>query len=503
MLALLILLAGLLLIYRDTAAAMVEKWTHSATFTHAFAVLPITLWLIWQKRDALAAHSPRPSPWLLLPIVCLALMWLIGELAQVNAITQFALIALLVAAVPAVIGVPAAREIQFPLAFLFFAVPIGSFLLPPMMSWTADFTVAALRQTGIPVYREGQRLIIPTGTWSVVEACAGVRYLIASLMMGSLFAYLNYNSLRRRLVFIGFAIIVPIVANWLRAYLIVLLGHYTDNRLAAGADHLVYGWIFFGVFVVIMFAVGARWAEPPEKTLPREATGSGAGVEPGRLWAVAAGAAVLAVLPHLAVHALEQFDSAGVPELQSLPEPAGGWRPSEAHIADWQPSFSGAAAESGRAYATADGRAVGLFIAYYRNQGADRKLVSETNTLVPSDDRHWLQLGSAARTVDVGGESIDFRTARLKSLSEGGPDTEKQLIAWQLYWVNGHLTASDSWAKAYGALYRLLGRGDDSAHIVVYTVESRPGAGDAAIEAFVRANLRLLEAQLRQTRDGA
>jgi exosortase A len=500
--ALLVLLTGLLLIYRHTALAMVDKWAHSATFTHAFLVAPIALWLIWQKRDALARHSPRPSPWLLLAIGGVALVWLVGEVAQVNAITQFALVALLVAAVPAIIGVPAAREIRFPLAFLFFAVPIGSFLFPPMMTWTADFTVAALRLTGIPVYREGQQLVIPTGTWSVVEACAGVRYLIASLMMGSLFAYLNYTSLRRRLVFMGAAIIVPIVANWLRAYLIVLLGHVTDNRLAAGVDHLVYGWIFFGVFVVVMFAVGARWAEVPQKPAPRVAAPSAPAVKTGRPWAVAAGAVALAMLPPLVVQALEQLDATGVPELRAF-EPAGGWRSSEARSVEWRPSFAGAAAESQHAYARADGSMVGLHVAYYRNQDQTHKLVSEDNTLVPSEDRQWLQLASAARTVDVGGVPVTFRTARFRSLAPAGPAAEGRLISWQLYWVNGRLTASDSMAKAYGALYRLLGRGDDSAHIVVYTLESQPGAGDARIEAFVRANLRLLEAQLRETRDGA
>ena len=65
-----------------------------------------------------------------------------------------------------------------------FAVPVGEFLLPVFMEWTADFTVLALRLSGIPVYREGLQFVIPSGNWSVVEACSGIRYLIASLMVG-------------------------------------------------------------------------------------------------------------------------------------------------------------------------------------------------------------------------------------------------------------------------------------------------------------------------------
>ena len=136
-------------------------------------------------------------------------MWLLGELGTVNALSQFSFVAMLVLAVPAVIGTRAARRIAFPLAFLFFAVPAGEFVMPQLMEWTADITVTALRLTGIPVFREGQNFVIPTGSWSVVEACSGVRYLIASLVIGTLYAYLTYRSTSRRLVFVGFSIRVP------------------------------------------------------------------------------------------------------------------------------------------------------------------------------------------------------------------------------------------------------------------------------------------------------
>ena len=73
--------------------------------------------------------------------------------------------------------------------------------------------------------------MIPSGTWSVVEACSGVRYLMASFMVGTLFAYLNYRSTAPpRWIFVGVSIAVPIVANWLRAYLIVMLGHLSEQQ---------------------------------------------------------------------------------------------------------------------------------------------------------------------------------------------------------------------------------------------------------------------------------
>ena len=78
-----------------------------------------------------------------------------------------------------------------------------------------------------------------------------MRYLIASLVVGTLFAYLNYTTMWRRIAFVGVSIVVPIVANWLRAYMIVMLGYLSDNRIAIGVDHIIYGWLFFGLVMLV------------------------------------------------------------------------------------------------------------------------------------------------------------------------------------------------------------------------------------------------------------
>ena len=163
--ALAIVLASIFALYWETAVGMVTIWYRSGTFTHAFIVPPIALWLIWRRRQELAHLVPKPSPLLLLPMAGLAVAWLMGDLVAVNSVTQLALVAMLVLAVPTVLGVAVARVILFPLAFLFFAVPIGEFLMPWFMEMTADFTVAALRLSGIPVLREGLQFVIPSGNW--------------------------------------------------------------------------------------------------------------------------------------------------------------------------------------------------------------------------------------------------------------------------------------------------------------------------------------------------
>jgi exosortase A len=504
--ALLLVLGAVLLGYRITVASMVSIWSRSDTFAHAFLVLPLVLWLVWRQRHALASIKPQPCPWMLLPMAGIAFVWLLGDLASINSVTQLAMTALLVLAVPAVLGLRAASALMFPLGFLFFAVPIGEFLLPQLMSWTADFTVLALRASGIPVYREGMRLVIPSGTWSVVEACSGVRYLMASLMVGTLFAYLNYRTARRRWTFVAVAIAVPIVANWVRAYLIVLLGHLSDNKLAAGVDHVVYGWLFFGLVIGLMFAIGSWWGEPPAG-LRIEALE--AMVEPrhrplrfGAFWALALGAVAIVLAPHLVLHAIGDVAPGEAPKLAALNTLSSGWQPISRAAVDWKPAFENPIAEANSTY-VARGQEVGLYVAYYRQQNYQRKLVSSENELVKSKDPVWSRDGGVGSdTLEIDGGALSVRSVGMRGKSIQG-EPEQRLRVWQFYWVGGKLTSSDYEAKVHAAVDRLLGHGDDAAAIVLYAIEDQPGGARAALEAFARANLGAIVAQLRSARDAA
>lgn len=497
--AVLAALLWLLFWYRETAQAMVAIWARSDTFTHGFIVPPLVLWLIWRQRQQLAALAPRPCWLAALPLAALSLLWLLGQLAAINALTQFAFVAQIIVAVPLLSGWPLTRQLGFPLAFLLLAVPFGDFMMPQLMEWTAGFTVIGLRLTGIPVYREGLQFVIPSGSWSVVEACSGVRYLIASFTVGALFAYLNYNSWRRRLVFIAVAIVVPIFANWLRAYLIVLLGHVSGNKLAAGVDHLIYGWVFFGAVIMLMFVIGARWAEPPAPfVVAANSAAPAEAADTPRFWLAALLLAVLAVLPHALQKGIERWESAAAPQLL-LGNPAGGWQRQPALFTDWVPAFQNPSTVLSASFAR-DGQQVGLYLGYYRNQDYERKLVSSENLLVKYKDKQWARVEAGAATVDLIEPGIGVRTAELRAAGLDQGTAGQRLLVWQIYWINGRLTASDHLAKAYNAFSRLFGQGDDAAVVILYA--PKEPEGQQALQAFARDNGELIAATLRQARNG-
>ncbi|NCT82150.1 MAG: exosortase A [Comamonadaceae bacterium] len=498
----LILAWGLLAaLYFSTGAAMVEIWNRSETFAHAWVVPPISIWLVWRMRAELAALTPRPAPLWLLALPPLGLLWLAGELASTNAATQFALLGMGVALVPALLGTAVAGRLAFPLGFLFFAVPFGDFLTPWLMERTADFTVVALRATGIPVFREALQFVIPSGTWSVVQACSGIRYLMASVMVGTLFAYLNYRSNAKRWAFVGVAIVTPLVANWLRAYMIVMLGHLSGNKLAVGVDHLIYGWVFFGVIMLAMFMIGARWADADAGPAPAPAPGEDREVAPGRLAATLAAALLLLALPTGMRAQAERAGAHGEPQLAAPALP--GWTWVAEPLSNWQPSFQNPAASlHGRLEPAAGGAPVGVYIGYYRDQRPGRQLVTSVNVLVDDErDKDWSR--AASGRAEIGAQA--WRTAELRAQAPGGlmggGEPAQRLRVWQIYWINGRPFASDWQAKLYGAWQSLLGHGDDAAVILVYADKAAAGPGDALLRDFLHAHWGRLDTALRDVRD--
>ncbi len=505
--ALLVLLVALVLLYRDTFWGMAQIWLRSETFTHGLFVLPISLWLIWRSRAQLQPLQPRTAPSVLIGLLVVAAVWLLGELVSVNSVTQLNAVALLVLAVFLMLGWRVAVAMLFPLGFLFFAVPVGEFLMPQFMEWTADFTVLALRLTGIPVYREGLQFVIPSGHWSVVEACSGIRYLIASLVVGTLFAYLNYRSSWRRWLFVGVSILVPVVANWLRAYLIVMLGHVSGNALATGADHLVYGWAFFGVVMLLMFMIGARWREDD---VPR-ASGVApamAGALPlpsgsAAFWGMAAAAILVASLPHWWLNQLNQGQNTAAVVLDLPPSLGSGWSRGGSNPVALEPAFKNSSSQASSTY-TSGGGAVSLHVSYYRAQDAQRKLVSSQNMVVASDDKRWARVDGGSETVSTSdGAALAVRSMELRRLENLGASPEQNLLVWQLYWVDGAWTASDLTAKLYGARQRLLGRGDDGAIVLLYATRGNQGQGRAILEKFLTQEGPALTQWLGQVRDAA
>jgi len=209
--------------FHREAGAAVATWAASTAYNHGFLVLPIALWLIWDRRAALAGAQPRLAPLVLLAVLPLGLAWFAAERLGIMEGRQLAAMGFVEVLLLAVLGWRFYWLLALPFLYLFFLVPFGGFLVPMLQDFTAAFINHGLDLIGIPHFSNGFTIEIPEGSFYIAEACAGLRFLIASIAFGVLYAGVMYESPWRRAAFIVASIVAPIIANGLRALGIVSL----------------------------------------------------------------------------------------------------------------------------------------------------------------------------------------------------------------------------------------------------------------------------------------
>ena len=422
----------LLVCYWHTVLSLAWVWDHDGTYQYAFLIPPLSLWTAFNLRHEVRTNPPAPSVWGLLVVTGLVFVWCAGHLLDINLLQHFALVALFPALVLACWGWRALRVLAFPLGYLVvFAVPWGDGLVGPLQDITAHFAVHALELTGTPVLLDGRQITTPSAVWMVADACSGVKFFIACTALGCLYAYLMYLRWWKRVVFVALAAVVPIIANGLRVYFTILIGDTWGLKYATGMDHMIFGWQFFGLVLVLLLLTG--WFFRDQLVLSEHLPASVNMPASARMLVWPAALALLIVAPIVAVG----LSSPAPAEEMHVTAPAvAGWSGPQAVADGWRPTFTGAAGQVKAAYrADAGGQVVELFHAVYT--GKPRRghtLITFENQLYDSTQAHILS--SASR---------QFRLADGQSLTAGElrlSEAAGSRLVWYWYCVDHRCTRS-------------------------------------------------------------
>lgn len=462
---------AILALFRADALHLAAQWNKS-TFAHCWLIPPIIGWLLWIRRSALAELTPQAWAPGLLWIAAGALVWLLGDAASIALFRHTGLILMLQGLVPTLLGPQFTRGLAFPIFYALFLIPFGEELVPPMQLITADMAMALLRVTGIPAHIDGIFITTPGGHFAVAEACSGVKFLVAMAALSVLAAHLCFRSLQRRAVFILFALAVPVLANGFRAYSTIWMAENWGMRFAVGADHLIYGWIFFGLVMALTGWAASPWFDRNPEDNP---------VDAARIAGAPAGRAAPVVPVGLVALALagaplgwSQFQSARAGELPALAAPAiPGWTMAgNGGPADWRARFDGADRRIDLRLDDGRGAPVTLTLVGYVAQAEGRELVGYGQGAVdPDSDWKW-------------GQGLDpLGAARVDRIENAGRVRDVLTV----YVVGGAVTSDPRTVKLRTLRARLTG-GDQRAYALL--LSAAPGEGQGGrerIASLVRA----------------
>jgi len=473
--------------WREIVGA-VTVWVGSTAYNHCFLVLPLAAALLWSRREIIGELKPRASPRVLAIVPFLSVLWVIAALLEIQEVEQLLIISLFEVLLLSILGWQVFRALLAPLLFLAFLVPFGAFTVPVLQRFTASFAVYGLQLLDIPVFANGFIIEIPEGVFEVAEACAGLRFLIASIVFGCFFATVMYRNPTRRMVFIGLSIFVPIIANGFRALGIIVLGHIKGSAAAAETDHVLYGWIFFSLVTVLLIAVGMTFAEPHRAASTIKASAA----SPSKFGIVGTMVGGL-LLTLIAPAYLMMIDRSSVePATSALAaRPGDEWaQESNANI-DWSPVTYGTQLKSLETYRS-DDTEVSEFIALYPLPARASPFTSTFNSVADPEMWHVRETGR-----------ITLSRAASPPLVANTTIIEQQShrrLVWWFYVVDDQMTASTLEAKLLQALVSLRGGGHVGAFMAISTEAEDTQVASAALTRFLEE--MVLGRNLRPARIG-
>jgi exosortase A len=417
-----------ILLYQDALFSAIRIWYISEIFSHGFFIIPGSLYLIWRERNKLTQLRLKPNYWLLPFLVVFLVLGVFGRVGGIQVFTHISAFTVLPLAIWFCVGNAIAKVIWFPLCFMLFSIPIGEELVPYLQKITADMAIFLLSLTTVPSFNTGLYIEIPQGKFVVAEACSGIRFFIGSLVFGAVYSHFSYHSFKRKLVFMLLAIVVPIFANALRVFCIVLIGYFVDMKYASGADHLIYGWVFFGIVLFLLVIVGESFREKNEQPVSTVQT-----VNPIRAnLPHSAGFTLLGLFMLVLVWqkiVLPDGDSVKSVMNRSALEDITYTKQNSNRLA-WSPIFKGEA-DIFRGYLKqnphgdlSDLSNIELVLAWYPENRDGAELVSSSNALYDKD--YWSKVGAESVFVSVHGEK---KPGQLLSIvtSRGG---QRFVLSW-------------------------------------------------------------------------
>ena len=457
---------GLLIAFASDWLAMCGQWWNSSTYNHILLVPAIIAWLVWQRREALAALQPTPWTWGLAALAGTVLLWVLGAFAGFDLLRQAGAVAMLPASALLLLGPRLFAALLFPFVYMAFLVPFGDELVAPLQTITAKMTVVLVHLSQIPATINGVFIDTPAGLFEVAEACSGVKFLIAMVALGVLIGNVCFKSWRRRIAFLALSLVVPIVANGIRAWGTIYAAQYVGVERAGGIDHLFYGWVFFAL--VIAAVLGLSWRffdrgiDDPFVDLPRlQASPVLLRAERSTLaWPLALLGVGALALGGIAWAGAADRLAAPMPRQVFLPD-VSGWTPVVYQPqAPWQPRAQGADHRLLGRYRDGSGNEVDVFYALYANQGEGREAGGfGQGALTPESGWSWTSNGP------------DLRSARSDRLTYLG---RIERVAFTWYRSGAMLTGSNAQLKLANIADRLALRPRPTA-LLILSSEQRPG----------------------------
>jgi len=254
-----LLIVGLLIfLYQEVLWGLGNDWNNNPDYSHGFLVPFLSAYFVWERWGALTTdETPAPSIWGIGLFSVGLLSLVVGLIGAELYVQRISLIVVVSGLVLLVLGWKYLWLLSFPIGFLIFMIPLPAIVVNaiafPLQLFAAQTATFCLFSLGIPVFREGNLIMLAHTTLEVAEACSGLRSLLSLLALGTVYGYFSQNIMWKRWILVILSIPIAIIANAFRVSGTGILAHYFGAEAAGGFYHTFEGWLVFVVAFVLLF----------------------------------------------------------------------------------------------------------------------------------------------------------------------------------------------------------------------------------------------------------
>jgi exosortase D (VPLPA-CTERM-specific) len=243
-------------LFWDGLRIMWANWLGSPEYSHAILIPPVAAFLVWQQKDRLERIPFEGSVWGVVLVLLGGALLVLGQLATIYTLVQYAYLVTLAGLVLSFTGLRAFRLIAMALLILVLMIPLPQFALYNLSSklqlLSSNLGVWFMRLFDISVFVEGNVIDLGGYRLQVAEACDGLRYLFPLMTMGFLIAYFYKGALWKRFVLFLSSIPITLAMNSFRVGTIGVMVEHWGIGMAEGFLHQFQGWMVFMVSAAML-----------------------------------------------------------------------------------------------------------------------------------------------------------------------------------------------------------------------------------------------------------
>ena len=245
------------LLFWSTFVWLVYNWLNNSYYSHGFLVPFISGFFLWRRRDAFARDSREPSNLGLLVVGASLVGFLVAQVWQAYHVSAVSFIVLLAGLALYTLGEKATRRIAFPLAFLFFMIPLPFInrLSPALESFTATISTAVVSFFGIPAVNQGSQIRLPGSSFVVGAACSGLNSVVALATLVVVFVYILEGSYRAKAILLAMAVPIALVANLVRVSTLLVIAHFFGAEVGMRYFHDYSSPVLFLLAFILLILV--------------------------------------------------------------------------------------------------------------------------------------------------------------------------------------------------------------------------------------------------------